>query len=248
MSGGEMRMFGRKLALGLAFAAAIATGIPAEAGFFRDLVDNMQLDESPLAGLGRGGSGGGGGSNGNGSVSGGLRLNLMPGGTFYPENVPQTRIAPRQFRRQIVEYKTKEKPGTIVVDARRHFLYFVLDDGQAIRYGIGVGREGFGWNGSVTVGRKAEWPAWVPPPEMVERERARGRILPARMEGGVRNPLGARALYLYKGSQDTMYRIHGTSEPWTIGLNVSSGCIRMLNKDVVDLYNRTKVGTRVVVS
>jgi lipoprotein-anchoring transpeptidase ErfK/SrfK len=240
-------MFGRKIAMALAIAAAIATAVPVEAGFFRDLVDNMELDSGPLAGLGRNGGGSGNSGGGGGSVSGGPRLNLMPGGSFYPENVPQTRIAPRQFRRQIVDYKTKEKAGTIVVDANRHFLYFVLDDGQAIRYGIGVGREGFGWKGAVRVGRKAEWPAWVPPPEMIARERARGRILPARMEGGVRNPLGARALYLYKGDSDTLYRIHGTSEPWTIGLNVSSGCIRMLNKDVVDLYNRTKVGTRVVV-
>ena len=123
----------------------------------------------------------------------------------------------------------------------------VLGDGQAIRYGIGVGREGFGWSGTVTIGRKAEWPTWTPPPEMIAREKARGRILPASMEGGPNNPLGARALYLYRGGNDTLYRIHGTSEPWTIGLNVSSGCIRMVNKDVVDLYNRTRVGARVVV-
>jgi lipoprotein-anchoring transpeptidase ErfK/SrfK len=232
-------MFGRRLALGFAFLAAIATGIPAEAGFFRDLVDNMELGSGPLGG---GGSGGGGAS-----VSGGPRLNLTPGGSFFPEQVNPNRVAPRQYKRQVVAYKTKEKPGTIVINPRQHFLYYVLGDGQAIRYGIGVGREGFGWSGAVTVGRKAEWPAWVPPPEMIERERQRGRILPARMEGGVRNPLGARALYLYRGSNDTLYRIHGTSEPWTIGLNVSSGCIRMLNKDVVDLYNRTKVGARVVV-
>jgi lipoprotein-anchoring transpeptidase ErfK/SrfK len=233
-------MFGRRLALGFAVVAAIATGIPAEAGFFRDLVDNMELGSGPL--------GGGGGSGGSGaSVSGGPRLNLTPGGSFFPEQVNPNRVAPRQYRRQVVAYKTKEKPGTIVINPRQHFLYYVLGDGQAIRYGIGVGREGFGWSGAVTVGRKAEWPAWVPPPEMVERERQRGRILPARMEGGVRNPLGARALYLYRGGSDTLYRIHGTSEPWTIGLNVSSGCIRMLNKDVVDLYNRTKVGARVVV-
>lgn len=235
-------MFGRRLALGLAVAAAIATGIPAEAGFFRDLIDNMELDTSPLAR-------GGGGENGTGgSVSGGPRLNLVPGGSYYPEQVNRNRIAPRQFRRQIVEYKTKEKPGTIVINTRQHFLYFVLGDGKAIRYGVGVGREGFGWKGTVTVGRKAEWPAWVPPPEMVARERKRGIILPARMEGGIRNPLGARALYLYRGDADTGFRIHGTSEPWTIGLNVSSGCIRMLNKDVVDLYNRTRIGAKVIVT
>jgi lipoprotein-anchoring transpeptidase ErfK/SrfK len=232
-------MFGRRLALGLAFAAAIATGIPAEAGFFKDLIDGTGLETGPL--------GGNNGGSGNGSVSGGLRLNLAPGGSFYPEQVSHSRIAPRQFRRQVVAYKTNEKAGTIVINARQHFLYFVLGNGEAIRYGVGVGREGFGWHGTVRVGRKAEWPAWVPPPEMVERERKRGIILPARMEGGMRNPLGARALYLYRGDSDTGFRIHGTSEPWTIGLNVSSGCIRMLNKDVVDLYNRTKIGAKVVV-
>jgi len=231
-------MFGRRLALALAFVAAIATGVPAEAGFFRDLVDNMGLQDGPL--------GGGGGGNNGASVSGGPRLNLNLGGSFYPEQVSQSRVAPRQFRRQVVSYKTSEKPGTIVINSRQHFLYYVLGNGQAIRYGVGVGRDGFGWHGTVRVGRKAEWPAWVPPPEMVERERKRGIILPARMEGGVKNPLGARALYLYRGDADTGFRIHGTSEPWTIGLDVSSGCIRMLNKDVVDLYDRTKVGAKVI--
>ena len=147
----------------------------------------------------------------------------------------------------MVDFKTSQKPGTIVINTREHFLYYVLGNDRAVRYGVGVGRDGFGWNGTVTVGRKAEWPTWTPPPEMIERERKRGRILPAQMEGGVRNPLGARALYLYQGGKDTIYRIHGTSEPWTIGLNVSSGCIRMLNKDVIDLYNRAKVGAKVVV-
>jgi lipoprotein-anchoring transpeptidase ErfK/SrfK len=210
-------MLGKRLSLALAVVAALATALPADAGFFRDVIANMQA--------------------GNGSA-----------GAYFPEQVPQGRVAPRQFRRQIVEYKTREKPGTIVINTGQHFLYYVLGDGQAIRYGVGVGREGFGWKGSVTVGRKAEWPAWVPPPEMVERERQRGRILPARMEGGIRNPLGARALYLYRGDNDTQFRIHGTSEPWTIGLNVSSGCIRLLNRDVVDLYNRTKVGAKVIVT
>ena len=234
-------MIWRKLALGIAFAAALATGIPAQAGFFRDLIDNMELPTRPLG-------------NGSGNTNrqpllggGGLNLNLTPGGAFYPEQVNPNRVAPRQFRRQVVAFNTNEKPGTIVVNPRQHFLYYVLGDGKAIRYGIGVGREGFGWNGTVTVGRKAEWPTWTPPPEMIAREKARGRILPASMAGGPNNPLGARALYLYRSGNDTLYRIHGTSEPWTIGLNVSSGCIRMLNKDVVDLYGRTRVGAKVVV-
>ena len=169
------------------------------------------------------------------------------GGSYYPEQVPQSRIAPFRYRRHVVDYTTSQKPGTIIIDTNQHFLYYVLGNNQAIRYGVGVGREGFGWKGTVSVGRKAEWPTWTPPPEMIARERQRGRILPAQMDGGIGNPLGARALYLYKDGNDTQFRIHGTSEPWTIGLNVSSGCIRLLNKDVVDLYNRTKIGAKVIV-
>ncbi|MBZ0228012.1 MAG: L,D-transpeptidase [Bauldia sp.] len=169
------------------------------------------------------------------------------GGSYYPEQVSRSRMVPFRFRRQVVSYKTSEKPGTIIIDARQHYLYYVLASGKAVRYGVGVGRDGFGWKGTVTVGGKAEWPTWTPPPEMVVRERKRGRILPAQMKGGPRNPLGARALYLYKGGNDTTYRIHGTSEPWTIGLNVSSGCIRLVNDDIIDLYKRARVGAKVVV-
>ncbi|MCB1503144.1 MAG: L,D-transpeptidase [Bauldia sp.] len=207
----------------------------------------MQLEQGPLGNLGNG-SGSGGSSNrtsGGGGLN--LNLNLTPGGSFYPEQVNPSRVPGRQFKRQVVNFKTDEKAGTIVINSRAHYLYYVLGDGKAVRYGIGVGREGFGWQGTVSVGRKAEWPTWTPPPEMIAREKARGRILPASMDGGPKNPLGARALYLYRNGNDTMYRIHGTSEPWTIGLNVSSGCIRMVNNDVIDLYNRAKVGTKVVV-
>jgi lipoprotein-anchoring transpeptidase ErfK/SrfK len=116
-----------------------------------------------------------------------------------------------------------------------------------MRYGVGVGREGFGWRGVVHIGRMEEWPDWRPPPEMIVRERDHGRIIPAYMKGGVGNPLGARALYLFNASGDTQYRIHGTSEPWTIGHNVSSGCIRLVNADVMDLYRRAKVGAKVIV-
>ena len=136
------------------------------------------------------------------------------------------------------------KPGTIVIDTSAKFLYLVQEGGTARRYGVGVGKEGFSWRGTETITRKAEWPGWTPPAEMIARERAKGRILPAHMPGGPENPLGARALYL--GS--TLYRIHGTNAPWTIGQAVSSGCIRMRNEDVTDLYERVKVGTRVVVS
>jgi lipoprotein-anchoring transpeptidase ErfK/SrfK len=156
-------------------------------------------------------------------------------------------VAPRgmdpAFLPQRVDYRGDYAPGTIVVDTRSHYLYHVEAGGRAMRYGVGVGKEGFGWSGSHKVTRKAEWPGWTPPAEMIARERAKGRILPAHMPGGEENPLGARALYL--GS--TLYRIHGTNQPWTIGRSVSSGCIRMRNEDVIDLYGRVGVGTRVVV-
>ena len=153
----------------------------------------------------------------------------------------------RKYNRHIVPITTKEAPGTIIIDTDKKFLFYVTAKNKAIRYGVGVGREGFGWNGSVKIKRKQEWPTWTPPAEMRARERANGVILPASMKGGIDNPLGARAMYLYKGGNDTMYRIHGTNQPWTIGLNMSSGCIRMMNKDVEHLYKQAKIGTKVVV-
>lgn len=146
---------------------------------------------------------------------------------------------PAHLRRQIVSYATREAPGTIVVDTPNTYLYYVLGNGQAVRYGIGVGRDGFRWSGTQRVARKAEWPDWHPPAEMVARQ----PYLPRFMAGGPSNPMGARALYL----GNSIYRIHGTNAPSTIGGRVSSGCIRMLNDDVVDLYRRVKVGTKVVV-
>jgi len=144
-----------------------------------------------------------------------------------------------RFLRQQVAYAGKEAAGTVIIDTPNHFLYLVEKDGKAMRYGIGVGRPGFTWAGTHAVSAKKEWPDWVPPKEMLERQPG----LPHFMAGGPNNPLGARALYL--GS--TLYRIHGSNEPWTIGHNVSSGCIRMRNVDVIDLYDRIKVGTKVVV-
>jgi lipoprotein-anchoring transpeptidase ErfK/SrfK len=143
------------------------------------------------------------------------------------------------YYRQMVSYAGHERPGTIVIDTPNKFLYLVESGGRAIRYGIGVGRPGFAWSGIKRISRKAEWPDWTPPSEML----ARRPDLPRHMEGGEANPLGARALYL--GS--SLYRIHGTNEPYTIGTNVSSGCIRMMNQDVIDLYNRVGIGTRVIV-
>jgi len=145
---------------------------------------------------------------------------------------------------QIVAYSGGQKPGTLVVNTQSRFLYLVMSGGKARRYGIGVGKPGFEWSGRHKVTRKAEWPSWTPPSQMIAREAKKGHYLPARMEGGPNNPLGARAMYL--GS--TLYRIHGTNQPWTIGKAVSSGCIRMRNEDVMDLYDRIRVGTRVVVS
>jgi lipoprotein-anchoring transpeptidase ErfK/SrfK len=143
------------------------------------------------------------------------------------------------LQRRTVDYRTSEAPGTIIVDTPNTYLYYVLPGGKAIRYGVGVGREGFTWSGVKTVERKAEWPDWTPPPEMI----ARSPYLPRFMAGGVTNPLGARAMYL----SGTFYRIHGTNAPSTIGSRASSGCIRMANDDVIDLYSRVQVGTKVVV-
>ena len=157
------------------------------------------------------------------------------------------REVPEQYKRRVVRFSTPEKPGTIIVDTNNKYLYYIEGPNSATRYGIGVGREGFGWSGVVNVGRKAEWPEWRPPAEMRVRERRAGRILPEVQPGGIDNPLGARAMYLYKGNRDTIFRIHGTNQPWTIGLNMSSGCIRMMNKDVEHLYSRADIGTKVIV-
>jgi lipoprotein-anchoring transpeptidase ErfK/SrfK len=155
--------------------------------------------------------------------------------------VPQpARSAPT---RTLVADPTRQKAGTITIDTKRRALFYSLGDGRAIRYAVGVGREGFSWSGRAQIGRKAAWPSWTPPAAMLKRR----PDLPRFMEGGIDNPLGARALYLYQGKKDTLFRIHGTNEPWTIGQAVSSGCIRMLNDDVADLYSRARVGARVVV-
>jgi len=146
---------------------------------------------------------------------------------------------PAHLRRQVVSYLAREPAGTLVIDTPHTYLYFVIGDGRAIRYGIGVGREGFAWSGVKYVDHKSEWPDWFPPPEMIERQ----PYLPRFMAGGVGNPLGARAIYL----GGTLFRIHGTNAPATIGHRVSSGCIRMLNEDVIDLYARVGIGARVVV-
>jgi lipoprotein-anchoring transpeptidase ErfK/SrfK len=150
------------------------------------------------------------------------------------------------YERYEIDDPTGEAPGTIIVDTKANFLYLVLPNKRAIRYGVATGSEAFGWTGTARVARKAEWPRWTPPAEMLQRW-PHLRHAAGGMNGGPDNPLGARALYLYEGNRDTLYRIHGTNEPEKIGLNVSSGCIRMRNIDVVDLYNRTPVGAKVIV-
>lgn len=183
------------------------------------------------------------------------------GGAYYPDAEPrgeayrpgagapaaqadlEVGVNPNQRTAAVVANPTNEPPGTIVIDTQSRHLYLIRPSGQAIQYGIGVGRQGFDWKGTARVGRKAEWPRWIPPKEMLQRRPE----LPESMEGGLENPLGARALYLFQGNKDTLFRIHGTNEPNTIGQAVSSGCIRMMNADVIDLYQRVSVGTRVVV-
>ena len=162
-----------------------------------------------------------------------------------------SRIKPAFLRAQ-VPYATREPAGTIVIDPRRHYLYFVNGDGTAMRYGVGVGRQGFAWKGTATINSKQEWPDWYPPKEMLERQPELMKVMKELrsgigMPGGPRNPLGARAMYLWQNNKDTLFRIHGTTEPWTIGTNASSGCIRMINQDAIDLYGRVKVGAKVVV-
>jgi lipoprotein-anchoring transpeptidase ErfK/SrfK len=156
------------------------------------------------------------------------------------------------FRRKVVKYATREAPGTIVVDPAKHYLYLVQSGRTALRYGVGVGAEGYAWSGVAKVHSKQEWPDWYPPEEYLQqRPHVRSAITDLQSGQGVvagpNNPLGARALYLWEGNKDTLYRIHGTNEPWTIGKSVSAGCIRMTNEDVIDLYDRTLVGTKVVV-
>jgi len=155
------------------------------------------------------------------------------------EETQQGYEAPAQFRRQVVAYNGSEAPGTVIIDTPNTFLYLVMGNGRALRYGIGVGRDGFRWSGVQHVTKKAEWPDWTPPSEMIARQ----PYLPRFMAGGPTNPLGARAMYL----GNTIYRIHGTNAPSTIGQRVSSGCIRLTNEDVIDLASRVNVGTKVVV-
>jgi lipoprotein-anchoring transpeptidase ErfK/SrfK len=159
------------------------------------------------------------------------------------DNTPERQDTKRYRGKRNVSFESGLPPGSVVVRTGERKLYYVLPDGRAIQYAVGVGREGFEWSGRNRISRKQMWPDWRPPEVMLEREHAKGHMIPDYMPGGVENPLGARALYI--GA--TQYRIHGTAQPWSIGLAVSSGCIRMLNEEVIDLYNRVKIGALVVV-
>ncbi|MDB5655687.1 MAG: L,D-transpeptidase [Tardiphaga sp.] len=170
---------------------------------------------------------------------------LNDGGHDLPA-IDVSTIDPEMLRQQ-VDYRTKEPAGTIVVDTAARHLYLVEGGGRAMRYGIGVGKAGLAFAGTAVIKRKAEWPHWSPTENMMNREPARYRHMASGLPGGIDNPLGPRAMYLYQGDRDTMFRIHGTTEPETIGHAVSSGCIRLMDQDIIDLYNRVKVGSRVVV-
>jgi lipoprotein-anchoring transpeptidase ErfK/SrfK len=169
----------------------------------------------------------------------------VPGERFPVPAVDLLDVNP-DYLRKPVTYAGGERPGTLVVDPTNCYLYLVQEGGRAMRYGVGVGREGFGWNGSAQIRRKAAWPTWTPPGTMIQRQ-PELEVYAQGMPPGPDNPLGARALYLYQGDRDTLYRIHGTIEPNTIGTRVSSGCIRLINQDVIDLHARVPTGSRVVV-
>ena len=170
----------------------------------------------------------------------------LPGEEFPLPAIDPSIVEP-QFWRRVVSDPTGEPEGTITVDTDDRFLYLSLEGGRAMRYGIGVGQEGLAFTGTAIVARKAAWPRWTPTQNMIRRDPERNAPWAGGMPGGLENPLGARALYLYRNGRDTLYRLHGTNEPWSIGQAVSSGCIRLLNQDIIDLYRRTPIGTRVVV-
>jgi lipoprotein-anchoring transpeptidase ErfK/SrfK len=179
-------------------------------------------------------------------AAGGLMLSASQSQAQTPDVGDQPGLVPDdnveldpEWRKQVVYYRTNEAPGTIIISTKERHLYLIQGNGRAIRYGIGVGREGFQWQGLLNITRKAEWPDWTPPPEMIARQ----PYLPRFMAGGPGNPLGARAMYL----GTTVYRIHGTNQPQTIGTAISSGCFRLVNADVADLYDRVPVGTKVIV-
>ncbi len=180
------------------------------------------------------------------NISGSAKMyRAMQDGDFFLPAIPYEKMDPR-FRRQRVVNQTGLPVGSVLIDTRQHFAFLVVSQDEAVRYGVGIGKAGFAWSGSAVMGRKAQWPKWTPPSEMIERKPKLAKYRSG-MPGGVGNPLGARALYLYKDGLDTLYRLHGTPEWWSIGKSMSSGCIRFLNQDIIDLHNRISRGSTVVV-
>jgi lipoprotein-anchoring transpeptidase ErfK/SrfK len=175
-----------------------------------------------------------------------LAANMPAFAEEFPVNWEDRDMVPAKYRPRTVSFESSEKPGTIIIDSNKKFLFLVLGSGKARRYGVGVGKDGFRWSGTATIKRKAKWPKWTPTKEQIERV-PNYKQWEDGYPGGPYNPLGARALYLFEGSRDTQYRIHGTTEPFTIGKRVSSGCLRMLNVDIVELYERVPLGTKVIV-
>ncbi len=191
-----------------------------------------------------------------GCVTGGMSMaeaervyGPVPTEKFPIPAVNLSKVNPKYFRRT-VKYDTKEAPGTIIIDPKNYYVYRVEEGGLATRYGANVGRDGFRWNGDVTVGRKGEWATWTPPKEMIARQPELAKYSAANggMPPGLMNPLGARAMYLFQNGKDTLYRLHGSPEWWSIGKAVSSGCVRLMNQDIIDLYNRVPVKTPVLVT
>ena len=185
---------------------------------------------------------------GGSSVSSIAAYGPLPGERFPIPAVDLAQLEPR-FRRQTVAYATAERPGTVVVDTSSFYLYHVQAGGQAVRYGVGLGREGFAWSGRAKIQWKRAWPTWTPPAEMIAREPELVKYSAENggMEPGLRNPLGARALYIFQGGEDTLYRLHGTPEVWSIGRAVSSGCVRLVNQDIIHLYDNVRSGSPIVV-
>lgn len=177
-----------------------------------------------------------------------LQYKAMPNEQFSIQAVDLSKIDPKYYRRR-VNYKTDQRPGTVVVDTNNFYLYLVEADGKAMRYGVGLGRAGFEWSGNGRIAWKQEWPKWTPPDEMIERqpELEKYSVRNGGKPPGIDNPLGSRALYIFEGNVDTLYRVHGSPEYWTIGKAVSSGCVRMVNQDVIDLYDRVKTNSSIVV-
>jgi lipoprotein-anchoring transpeptidase ErfK/SrfK len=231
----EVRMtFARAAVFGIAIVSMAVAAIPAAALTYYDTQSHTWVTYDPDKVR-------------NDAVGASVRTTRNAAGQTVVVVNKDRKVDPK-FDKQVVAYDTSEAPGTVIIDTKDKFLYYVQEGGMALRMGVGVGREGFGWSGTVFIGSKQENPKWFPPPEMIARQPELAKYSTTGMDGGEGNPLGVRALYLNdEKGKDTLYRIHGTIEPWSIGLNVSSGCIRMLNENVTELFDLVPIGTKVIV-